>query len=258
MHVCTVTDFADWRQKARNLLGMAIPPSNIQWQDKNSSYSSLFNDHIPVRTGKPVSVPKEFLPFAKIIACHSDPVKWSLLYECFWRLTHGEKHLLRVSTDPLTRKLDLFTKATRRDAHKAKAFIRFREYKNDDDTSHYIAWHDPDHNILPLVADFFKRRFSVMQWTIMTPFNTAHWDGEDLQFLPGVPAYQHPQTDNMEDVWQAYYRSTFNPARVKLKMMRQEMPVRYWKTMPETKMIPSMLQEAEKRVEDMMQLMHKI
>lgn len=255
MYTCIVTDFNDWREKARNFLAMQIAPRDAQWQDKNHSHSSLFNKPLAVKADKSVSVPKEFLPFAKIIACHSDPIKWSLLYECLWRLTHGEKNLLRISTDPLIRKLDLFSKAVRRDAHKAKAFVRFREYQNDDDTSHFIAWHNPDHDVLPLVADFFRRRFSIMQWTIMTPFNTAHWDGEHLKFLEGVPVYQHPQEDDMENFWQTYYRSTFNPARVKLKMMRQEMPVRYWKTMPETQIISSMLQQAEKRVENMMRLM---
>jgi uracil-DNA glycosylase len=254
MQSCTVETFEEWREHARNFLGMNIKPADIQWQCKSHSTSLFSAQHIPQAT-QTLSVPAEFMPYAKTIAYHSDPIKWSLLYECLWRLTHREKKLLKISTDPLIRKLDLFYKAIRRDAHKAKAFVRFREYPQENQESHYIAWHDPDHNILPLVAEFFKRRFNVMKWTIMTPFSTATWDGERLQFLPGVPSYEHPQKDSMEDVWQAYYRSTFNPARIKLKMMRSEMPERYWKTMPETKLIPKMLMEAEQRVDDMMKFM---
>ncbi len=257
MHSCCINNFSEWRDKARNFLALNIHPADIQWQTKNQSSYSLFSETILPKANISISVPMEFIPFAKVISHHSDPIKWSLLYECLWRLTHGEKKLLQISTDPLIRRLDLFKKAVKRDAHKAKAFVRFREYTQENNESHYVAWHDPDHDVIPLVAGFFQRRFNVMNWTIMTPFSTAHWDGEELQFLPGVPVYEHPKQDDMEDVWQAYYRSTFNPARIKLKMMRQEMPTRYWKTLPETKLITSMLQEAEQRVDDMMKLMSK-
>jgi len=253
MYSCPVQNFEEWREKARNFLAADIHPQHVQWLDADAF--SLFESRAILPHNKNNAVPAEFIPFAKVVACHADPAKWSLLYECLWRLTHSEKKLLGISTDPLIRKLDLMTKSVRRNAHKTKAFVRFREYKNDDGSSHYIAWHNPDHNVLPLVAGFFQRRFSVMQWTIMTPYCTTHWDGKELLFLPGVPVYEHPAEDNMEEIWQAYYRSTFNPARIKLKMMRQEMPVRHWKTLPETKIISSMLQQAEKRVEDMMKFM---
>ncbi len=49
-----------------------------------------------------------------------------------------------------------------------------------------------------------------------------------------------------------YYRSIFNPARIKLNMMRREMPVRYWQTMPETQIIQDMLKEAPDRVAQML------
>ena len=56
----------------------------------------------------------------------------------------------------------------------------------------------------------------------------------------------------MENLWLTYYRSIFNPARIKIKAMKREMPVRHWATLPETKMIPAMLQEAPQRVTKML------
>jgi DNA polymerase len=196
-------------------------------------------------------VPKAFLGLAKTIACHRDMRKWELLYQLLFRLTHGEKHLLSISTDPLMLALVRIQQAIRRDAHKAKAFVRFREVQ-DGDSPHYIAWHQPDHFILPLVAPFFSRRFSTMRWTILTPDQSVAWDGEALTYGPGVGAEHAPAEDALEDLWRDYYRATFNPARIKLKMMRREMPVRYWKTMPETEIITDMLREAPERVAKML------
>ena len=36
-------------------------------------------------------------------------------------------------------------------------------------------------------------------------------------------------------------------------MMKSEMPVKYWHNMPETALIPSMLEEADKRVKAMIE-----
>lgn len=267
MYRCVVTDFDDWRHKARQFIQAKITPHAIHWQSENMHHPSLFaTDDAPALPPLPssetltrITVPPDFIALAKTVSCHRDEEKWSLLYECLWRLSGAsgkqEKNLLRISSDKLIRRLDLLAKAVKRDAHKAKAFIRFQEYHHADGSHHYMAWHDPDHMILPLIAGFFQRRFHVMQWTIMTPDCTAYWDGAKLQFMAGVPLYEHPQEDEMQALWLEYYQSTFNPARIKLKMMRQEMPQRYWKTMPETAMIPDMLQKAEARVEEMLAFM---
>jgi DNA polymerase len=62
-----------------------------------------------------------------------------------------------------------------------------------------------------------------------------------------VPKAQAPQDDAMEDWWRSYYASTFNPARVNPEMMRSEMPVRYWKNLPEASLIPGMIAAARAR-----------
>ncbi|MDQ3231906.1 MAG: UdgX family uracil-DNA binding protein, partial [Pseudobdellovibrionaceae bacterium] len=54
-----------------------------------------------------------------------------------------------------------------------------------------------------------------------------------------------------EDLWACYYASIFNPARVKLKAMKAEMPTRYWKSMPETQQIAKLLADSDRRVTDM-------
>jgi DNA polymerase len=90
-----------------------------------------------------------------------------------------------------------------------------------------------------------------MHWTILTPDDSVSWDGHSLCFSPGVPASAAPRTDDLEELWKTYYANIFNPARIKLNAMRKEMPVRHWATLPETQLIPDLLRDAPRRVEEM-------
>ena len=63
-----------------------------------------------------------------------------------------------------------------------------------------------------------------MRWAILTPERSVHWDGDALAFGPGARRDQAPPADAGEALWLTYYRSIFNPARLKLAMMQREMP----------------------------------
>ncbi len=241
--------FQKWRDKARTYIRQGIAPEYACWDE---AQGGLFAPEACSGTGKdfPVLIPKEFLTLAKAISCHSEDGRWTLLYTALWRLAQGEKNLLALATDPVVRRLRLMEQSVRRDAHKAKAFVRFR-LNHDEDGEHFIAWHRSDHDVLPLVAPFFQRRFEVMRWTILSPLRSVHWNGETLLFSGGVPDTCAPAPDMLEDLWRSYYRATFNPARIKLDMMRREMPVRYWATLPETRIIQDLLSGAEAGVSAM-------
>ncbi len=141
-------------------------------------------------------------------------------------------------------------KAVSRDMHKMKAFVRFRRVANSN-PEHFVAWHKPDHYIVEAMAPWFAARFGAMHWSILTPDKSAHWDLEELTYGPGVPRSEAPQEDALEDLWRDYYASIFNPARVKVKAMKAEMPVRHWATLPEAQLIPTLLINADKRVLEM-------
>ena len=121
------------------------------------------------------------------------------------------------------------------------------------DCEHFIAWYEPDHRILPLAAPFFAERFAILRWTIMSPDETVAWDPttQQLAFGPGLPRESAPAEDELESLWRSYYSSIFNPARLNLQAMRSEMPVRYWKHLPEVSVIPDLITKAQARVESM-------
>ena len=157
-----------------------------------------------------------------------------------------------MATDDDVYRMNQFEKAVRRDAHKMKAFVRFRRIV-DNGQERFIAWHRPDHRIVRLTAPFFSRRFPAMDWTILTPDESVHWDGARLAYGPGAPREAAPRSDELEALWKTYYGSIFNPARIKLKAMTQEMPVRHWSTLPETEIIGDLLAEAPRRVDEMIE-----
>ncbi len=196
-------------------------------------------------------VPKQFLSICMFVACHRDPARWSLMYRVLWRLTHGEPLLLEVAVDPDVHQLMMLDKAVHRDRHKMTAFVRFRKVMDEAGAERYIAWHRPDHRIVRLTAPFFAERFAALRWAILTPDESVAWDGQSLQFAPGVPRSAAPGPDEMESLWKTYYGSIFNPARVNLKAMRAEMPLKHWATLPETEIIEDLLEDAPRRVAEM-------
>ncbi|HEY0785142.1 MAG TPA: UdgX family uracil-DNA binding protein, partial [Acidobacteriaceae bacterium] len=123
---------------------------------------------------------------------------------------------------------------------------------------HYVAWYRPDHRILALAVPFFAERFAVMRWTIFTDYASASWDPRSRRaiFGPGAPRPVgkdgEPAADELASMWRSYYGAIFNPARLNTRAMKAEMPVRYWKNLPELDILPHLLQQADRRVGTMM------
>ena len=87
-------------------------------------------------------------------------------------------------------------------------------------------------------APFFIDRFAHQRWSILTPYRCAHWDGRELQFTAGAQKSDAPPEDAAEHLWLTYYSSIFNPARLKVHAMKTEMPMKYWRNLPEAALIP--------------------
>ena len=247
--------FGDWQRVARAALERGIEPNAVIWNELAAEQSSLdmFDEVAPdaVASGRSRHrVPKAFIELARLVALHRDSRRWALLYRIAWRLTHREPKLLEIVVDEDVALALAFQKAVRHDLHKMRAFVRFREIQHGD-SNWFVAWFEPEHHIVEHNAAFFVDRFASMRWSILTPERCAHWDGRELTFTPGVDRSNAPQGDNVEPLWLTYYANIFNPARVKVHAMEAEMPKKYWRNLPEATLIPSLLQEAPRRVEGM-------
>lgn len=244
-----------FREAARAALRADIAPHGIDWTADAQAGLLVLPD---VRTAPAVHpsprVPRAFPGLAATVLCHRDPQRHALLYRLLWRLRSGEPHLLATPTDADLRRALQLAQEVRRDAHKMKAFVRFREVPGQPD--HFVAWFEPQHQILQRVGPFFARRFAGMHWAILTPEASAVWDRETLRYGPGGAPGDAPAEDAGEELWRTYYAHIFNPARLNPRMMRQEMPQRYWKHLPEARLLPELVRGAGVRVREMAEREH--
>ena len=235
-------DFDSWRLTARSLALAGVKPGEIVWADDDQA--ALFNDIQPSRSHREkLTVPASFLGLAEAVACFDGPDRWPLLYRILFRLAYQNKHLLEIESDPDVRAARLMEKAVNRDVHKFHAFVRFRKIECCGDEL-FVAWHEPQHRTLERSVPFFTRRFGTMNFSILTPHGCAHWNKAELTFSPAVVKSAAPTADEMEDFWLLYYRSIFNPFRLKVRAMKKELPRRHWPTLPEAALIPELIGKA--------------
>nr|WP_243853010.1 UdgX family uracil-DNA binding protein [Sphingomonas naasensis] len=236
-------DFDGWRDAARALAQAGVPASEVVWQVGDAP-ADLFGDEAVLAPAapRPLKVPRAFVDLAQTVVLHADPERFALLYA----LLASDPHRIDDQADPLVRRLEGMAREVRRDIHKMRAFVRFREVQ-DDAGARYVAWFEPIHHIVRANARFFVERFANMRWSILTPAVSLHWDGATLSEGPGASRADAPGDDPVEDVWKTYYASIFNPARLKTGAMLKEMPRKYWKNMPETALVKELVASARQR-----------
>src|SRR5215210_177914 len=121
--------FEEFRDAARSLIGADVPPADVNWR---VGASDLLGGELPPHGGASFNVPAAYVRLAETVVCHSDPERFALLYELLWRITHGERELLSVASDPLVHRVQRMEKSVRRDMHKMTAFLRFRRVETED------------------------------------------------------------------------------------------------------------------------------
>lgn len=251
-------DLQGFRQALRILTWSNIPHEQITWSV--SAAPDLFGGgQLPAAygsAGRPIILPRDVGDLIKLVVCHTEPQKYALLYELVWRMRRPhdpELRLYEVASDPLVHRLNMMAKSVRRDLHKMHVFLRFREVNDLVVGERFVAWFEPEHFIVEETAQFFVDRFTSLDWTILTPKGSLWWDRIELAIGPPAQRSDAPETDAFEIGWRTYYQSTFNPARTNLNQMRQHMPKKYWRNLPETQAIPGLVNAAASRVDEMIE-----
>ena len=247
-------DYEGWRTAARRLAEARVRPVDVVWRADRDA-ADLFAQppdagDTPAMPPRALRVPRRFLDLAELVACHKDPERFAFLFRVLDRL-QDEPKLLDLTTDDDVFRIEHMAKSVRRDRHKMTAFVRFKEVapaeaREDREAGRpaYLAWFEPEHHIVALTAPFFVERFGAMDWTIVTPEARASWDGTALVLGPGGSRDDVPAEDATEEDWRTYYTNIFNPARLKVDAMKREMPVKYWKNLPEASLIAPLIRAA--------------
>lgn len=136
-------------------------------------------------------------------------------------------------------------KKVSRERHRMKAFVRFQKSSD----GMYFALIEPDFNVLPLVADFFRKRYADQLWLIYdvkrkygllydkVAVSEVALSPEQKQSLaaPVIAISLDEQDEKFQNLWQQYFKSTNIEARKNLKLHLQHVPKRYWKYLVEKK-----------------------
>ncbi|RZJ75451.1 MAG: DNA metabolism protein [Flavobacterium sp.] len=131
-----------------------------------------------------------------------------------------------------------------RERHRMKAFIRFQKTAD----GMYYCPIEPDFNVLPLVAAFFKNRYADQQWIIYDVkrkyglYYDLHKVTEiSYEFVANIdtkktvlPAELLDSKEELASLlWKDYFNSVNIPARKNMKLHIQHVPKRYWKYLNE-------------------------
>lgn len=247
--------FASFRDTARLLLAADVPPEQVTWDDGSGQLDLFASGGGPVPTDgtRAVRVPARYLETAELASFHSDPARWALLYRVVWRVTHGEPDLLAIAGDPDIARLGALRSAVKHDEHRMHAFLRFRPAGKDGERERMFAWFEPEHDILPLTAPFFARRFASLSWIIVTPRRSAAWDGSRIELTArnARDPIAVPADDAVDELFRAYYEAIFNPARANGALFAHHVPARFRRDMPETARVDAMLAGATGRTDRM-------
>lgn len=255
--------YAAWRERALRALAQGLSPAAVSWDDlgdrsgeQASTQLSLGMDAANVAaslggsTGTlDVRISRELAALLRDAALHRSAQRWAFLYRVLWRWCHGDRAVASPADEDGAR-LYAMAKAVRRAQHDMIAYVRFQQRRPDmagaEALPEYLAWYEPDHDVLAYAAGHFARRMGSTTWWIGTPNGTATWDGKTIHYAaaPDDRAAFRAGADAVEPLWTAYYRNIFNPARLNEQALHQHMPVRFWKGLPEAALIPGMIAEA--------------
>ncbi len=251
-------DWGGWRDNARRLAMAGVAPEDVTWSvDAPDDLFAAEAEAVAPAPAGTFNVPRALVDLAQTVIQANEPARFALLYRLLWRAHQGERGLLDQVTDPEVQRATRLAQAVRRDTHKMRAFVRFREVaavpSSSETGTRYVAWFEPDHFIVEANAPFFMRRFATMIWSILTPYRSVHWTGEELRFEAGAARADVPDDDRLEAYWRAYFGSIFNPARLKVRAMASEMPRKYWRNLPEAAAIPELIRAATARTATMVE-----
>ncbi|TWE07521.1 putative DNA metabolism protein [Pseudomonas sp. AG1028] len=243
--------FAGWRDAARAKLRQGMAPHQLSWvqdsQENQDLFAALEAPQPAAAADRPVRVPRALIEQLENAARFRCAQRWALLYRILWRVANGD-HAAMLAGDIDGSELHTRLKAVRREAHHLHAFLRFKPRDASAGGPELVAWHEPAHDILASASGHFAERLGRQTWLIATPDDGVYWNGEKLRHAkPCPPEWQRlaqGTDDRNEAMWLAYYGSTFNPARLNRSVLETNMPVRFWRNLPEGPLIPRLMSQA--------------
>ncbi|SKB73165.1 probable DNA metabolism protein [Soonwooa buanensis] len=174
------------------------------------------------------------------------PEAWKALIYIVQKQFLGKKDILDNYGDAQILLFHKTLTSVDRERHRMKAFVRFQ--KSEDGMFYCMI--EPDFNVLPLISDFFRKRYADQKWLIYDVKRKygVLYDQQTLSEVYLTPHQQNALTNSeniisfdeteekYQTLWQQYFKSTNIEARKNMKLHLQHVPRRYWKYLVEKQM----------------------
>ncbi|WP_126974358.1 TIGR03915 family putative DNA repair protein [Gynurincola endophyticus] len=174
-----------------------------------------------------------------------DRKAWLASYKIIVDLFNTSKQVLQNYGNESTLYFSKMLQKVGRESHRMEAFVRFSKTAD----GGYYAVVEPDFNVLPLIADFFKKRYADQQWLIYDIKRKYGilYDKVNVSEVQEMPLDKHAvaaqhniitldaNEEKFQRLWQKYFTSTNIESRKNTKLHLQHVPKRYWKYLTEKK-----------------------
>lgn len=171
------------------------------------------------------------------------PDAWKSCFNLIQKVFKGETEIFDNFGDADVITFDRTLTSVNRERHRMTAFIRFQ--KSDDSMFHCVI--EPDFNVLPLIAEFFTKRYADQKWLIYDIRRKYGllYDKQSVSEVyltvtqqnslsrPDDIIFIDPKEEQYQNLWKQYFKSTNIEARKNLKLHLQHVPRRYWKYLVE-------------------------
>ena len=130
-------------------------------------------------------------------------------------------------------KAEEYKKKVTFEIHRFHGFIRFMECES----GALYAPFSPDNDICDLLLPHFRARLPHFPFVLhdVKRKKAAVYDGKNsfVAYLGEANVLLSANEQGWQSLWKEYYQAVNIPSRERLKQMRNYMPARYWKFMPE-------------------------
>lgn len=172
-----------------------------------------------------------------------DPGSEITLCKYLQKVMTANKNIETDLADPVVLKVMKTSEKVAKEVNLFKGIIRFREIE----PGFFYAPIEPDHQITPLLAEHFRKRFADQRWLIHDRRRNSgiFCDGNRVRFLkdfelkPELTELSANQAcfsqreNDYQKLWKLYFENIEIQERANPKLQRQHLPVRYWRYLVE-------------------------
>lgn len=246
IHLYYDGSFNGWLNGLNYSLCRGIKPNEFRLSKELNSY--LFEEQIEIENDKDIAhkmwgeIKKKTNPAQSreiyVAFLSEDESAIKATFNVVLKIWNEGNKILENFTD---KDVMLFTQTVRkveREKHRMMAFIRFQ--KTTDGCYHSII--EPDYNVLPIIAKFFKNRYTDQVWLIYDVRRRygLYYDLINIleielsrtlenSTLPNTSIELADDEELYNNLWRDYFKNTNIESRRNMKLHIKHVPRRYWK-----------------------------